>query len=70
MLQSFLYKRFELLYGEYEREQEALEASIAKAQVELDTFEADTTRVDQFLALAKKYTDFFRADHANGSMSL
>ena len=29
-------KRFELLSGEYEREQEALEASIAKAQVELD----------------------------------
>jgi hypothetical protein len=51
-------KRFELLSGEYEREQEALEASIAKAQVELDAFEADTTRVDQFLALARKYTDF------------
>ena len=51
-------KRFELLSGEYEREQEALEASISKAQVELDTFEADTAKVDQFLALAKKYTDF------------
>ena len=31
---------------------------IAKTQVELDAFEADTTRVDQFLALARKYTDF------------
>ena len=31
---------------------------IAKAQAELDAFEADTTRVDQFLALTKKYTDF------------
>ena len=51
-------KRFELLSGEYEREQEALEASISKAQVELDTFEADTAKVDQFLTLAKKYTDF------------
>ncbi|NBI77293.1 DUF4368 domain-containing protein [Anaerotruncus colihominis] len=51
-------KRFELLSGEYEREQEALEESIAKAQTELDAFEADTTRVDQFLALTKKYTDF------------
>ena len=51
-------KRFELLSSEYEREQELLDASIAKAQAELDTFEADTTRVDQFLALAKKYTDF------------
>jgi len=51
-------KRFELLSGEYEREQEALEESIAKAQAELDAFNADTTRVDQFLALTKKYTDF------------
>ena len=51
-------KRFELLSGEYEREQEALEESIAKDQAELDAFEADTTRVDQFLALTKKYTDF------------
>ena len=51
-------KRFELLSSEYEREQDALEASISKAQAELDTFEADTAKVDQFLALAKKYTDF------------
>ena len=51
-------KRFELLSGEYEREQEALEESITKAQAEMDAFEADTTRVDQFLALTKKYTDF------------
>ncbi len=51
-------KRFELLSGEYEREQETLDASIANAEAELDAFEADTTRVDQFLALAKKYTDF------------
>ena len=51
-------KRFELLSGEYEREQETLEESIAKAQAELDAFNADTTRVDQFLALTKKYTDF------------
>ncbi len=35
-----------------------MEESIAKAQAELDAFEADTTRVDQFLALTKKYTDF------------
>ena len=51
-------KRFELLSGEYEREQEALEAAIELEQAELDAFEADTTKVDQFLALAKKYTDF------------
>ena len=51
-------KRFELLSSEYEQEQETLEESIAKAQAELDAFNADTTRVDQFLALTKKYTDF------------
>lgn len=50
--------RFELLSREYEQEQETLEASIANAQSEPDAFEADTARVDQFLALAKKYTDF------------
>ena len=51
-------KRFELLSGEYEQEQEALEAAIAQEQAELDAFEADTARVDQFLELARKYTDF------------
>ena len=51
-------KRFEVLSGEYEREQEALEAAIAQEQAELDAFEADTAKVDQFLELARKYTDF------------
>ncbi len=51
-------KRFDVLSAEYEQEQETLEASIAKVQSELDSFEADTARVDQFMALAKKYTDF------------
>ena len=56
--EKILEKRFELLSGEYEREQEALEAAIEQEQAELDAFEADTSKVDQFLALAKKYTDF------------
>ena len=51
-------KRFEMLSGEYEQEQETLEATIAQEQAELDAFEADTARVDQFLELARKYTDF------------
>ena len=42
----------------YEREQEELEESIAKNQAELDAFNADTMRVDRFLALVRKYTDF------------
>ena len=51
-------KRFDALSAEYEQEQETLEASIANAQAELDNYEADTARVDQFMALARKYTDF------------
>ena len=51
-------KRFETLTADYEREQETLEEVIAKGQTELDAFNADTVRVDQFMALARKYTDF------------
>ena len=51
-------KRFELLSGEYEQEQEALEAAIVQDQAQLDAFDADTNRADQFLELAKRYTDF------------
>lgn len=51
-------KRFEMLSGEYEQEQETLEATITQEQAELDAFEADTAKVDQFLELARKYTDF------------
>ncbi len=51
-------KRFDVLSAEYEQEQETLEASIKKDQADLEGFEADTEKVDQFMALAKKYTDF------------
>lgn len=51
-------KRFDVLSAEYEQEQETLEASIQKAQADLENFEADTAKVDHFMALAKKYTDF------------
>ena len=51
-------KRFEMMSAEYEQEQAALEEAVAKEQAELDAFEADTVRVDQFMALARKYTDF------------
>ena len=51
-------KRYETLSADYEREQAELEGALASAQAELDQFNADTARVDQFLALAKKYTDF------------
>ena len=51
-------KRFASLTADYEREQEALEESVAKGQAELDAFNEDTVRADRFLALARKYTDF------------
>ena len=50
--------RYDLLSAEYEQEQASLRAALESDQAELDTFNADTARVDQFLALAKKYTDF------------
>ena len=35
-----------------------MEETAAKAQTELDTFEADADRIDRFMALVRKYTDF------------
>lgn len=35
-----------------------MEEAIVKAQAELDAFNEDTEKAGQFLALAKKYTDF------------
>ena len=51
-------KRFEMLSADYECEQSELEAALTADQNELDAFNADTTRADRFLALARKYTDF------------
>lgn len=51
-------KRFEMLVAEYEKEQSELDEAIADGQKELETYNADTVRVDKFLSLAKKYTDF------------
>ncbi len=51
-------KRFEMLSSKYEQEQTALEESIAAEQSELEQFAEDSDRVEQFLALAKKYRDF------------
>ncbi len=51
-------KRFKLLSDGYEREQEELDAAIVQEQAELDAFNADTDRADQFLELVRRYTDF------------
>ncbi|CAK7032947.1 MAG: hypothetical protein ENTB_01866 [Enterocloster aldenensis] len=51
-------ERFDALLSEYEREQSALRQAIAEAESALTAFEQDTTNVEHFLALAKKFTDF------------
>ena len=38
--------------------QKSLTASVADAELHLDSFEDDGDRAAQFLTLAKKYTDF------------
>ena len=51
-------KRYEMLSADYEREQAELEASIAEGEKKLAVYDSDTDRAEQFLALARKYTDF------------
>lgn len=51
-------KRFETLSRGYEQEQAELETSIEADEKNLNAYETDTDRVSQFLALARKYTDF------------
>lgn len=51
-------ERFDSLLAEYEAEQKSLQISAAEAERQVSAFEEDTGRAAQFLALAKKYTDF------------
>lgn len=51
-------KRFELLSAGYEQEQESLANEISELQESLETYEEETDNVNQFIELAKKYTDF------------
>ncbi|MDE7245779.1 MAG: recombinase family protein [Oscillospiraceae bacterium] len=51
-------ERFGTLLADYEQEQQSLKQTIAKAEAGLSAFEQDSVRVEQFLTLAKKYTDF------------
>ena len=51
-------ERFEALLADYEQEQAALKQAIAEAETGLSAFEQDSDRVEQFLSLAKKYTNF------------
>ena len=51
-------ERFDSLLAEYEAEQKDLQGSVADAEQRLTAFEEDTARVEQFVELAKRYTDF------------
>ena len=51
-------ERFDTLLAEYEAEQKALQEAVAEMESNLSAFEEDTDRAEQFLELAKKYTDF------------
>jgi hypothetical protein len=51
-------KRFEILSGEYEGEQDELEKQIAALQAGLDRFSEDGAKVDRFIDIVRKYTDF------------
>lgn len=50
--------RFETLCAEYEQEQADLRTVIENAEKEIESYTSDTERIDSFMALAKKYTDF------------
>ena len=51
-------KRFELLSAGYEQEQENLANEMDELKKCLETYKEETDNVNQFLELAKKYTDF------------
>ena len=51
-------ERFDSLFAEYEAEQKTLQASVKADEELLSSFEEDTARVEQFMELAKRYTDF------------
>jgi len=57
-LEKISESRFESLIAEYEKEQAELKEVIAAGQSDLDEFNSDTNRIEQFMELAKKYTDF------------
>lgn len=57
-LERLTEKRFDMLLSAYEREQTELEKAISEGKAELETYQNDTDRVQAFLELAQKYTDF------------
>ena len=50
--------RFDMLIADYEREQAEINELIASENERLAAYEEDTGKINDFLALTKKYTDF------------
>ena len=51
-------KHFTRLLNEYDEEQNWLETSIAEWQRQIESWNADRLKTDQFIQLVKRYTDF------------
>ena len=49
---------FTRLLAEYDEEQTGLETSIAEWQRQIENWNADKLKTDQFIQLVKRYTDF------------
>ena len=49
---------FDMLISEYEKEQAEIKDLVTSGKEKLDTYTEDTDRINGFLKLAKKYTDF------------
>ncbi|MCL2456658.1 MAG: DUF4368 domain-containing protein, partial [Defluviitaleaceae bacterium] len=51
-------KRFEVLSTQYEREQTALEQTIAQLEADLNSFDDSKDRAEKFLELTRRYKEF------------
>jgi len=51
-------ERYEQMSGGYERKQADLKQQTAVLQAELDAFNADSVKIDSFIALVRRYTNF------------
>ena len=52
-------KHFERLLAEYDMEQGELEQIIEKLQTEIEGYNTDSIKVDSFMELTRRYTDFY-----------
>lgn len=51
-------KHFERLLDDYDKEQTSLETEIEELKVQINEFNEDNMKVDRFIAIVRRYTDF------------